>query len=151
MGPALALKVAADRRFSVLIFGFSQFVTDLEPLIGLFRGSAVLHGFTHTFVGATLIGILSVVVGRPVCEWMLGIWNERPSRIPSTAVYSGAFVGTYSHVFLDGMMHLDMRPFAPFSDANPMLGALSWTAIYVVCTATGVLGWAALACRSGRR
>lgn len=144
LGPALVLKAASGKRFSLMVFGFSQVAIDVEPLVALLSGRAVLHGFTHTFVGATLIAVASVVVGRPICERLLAYWHEAPVRISKPAAYAGAFVGTYSHIFLDGMMHLDMRPLAPFSDTNPMLGAMSIPAIYVLCFVTGVVG--ALAC-----
>jgi hypothetical protein len=57
MGPALLAKAAAPRRFSLVIFGVSQVVIDVEPLVGLFTGAAVLHGFSHTLTGATLIAV----------------------------------------------------------------------------------------------
>ena len=34
------------------------------------------------------------------------------------AVRAVALAGTYSHVLLDSMMQADLKPFAPFSDAN---------------------------------
>jgi len=37
-------------------------------------------------------------------------------------------------------MHFDMRPFAPFSDANPMLDAMSKLDVYLLCVVAGVLG-----------
>lgn len=158
MGPGLAVKAAAGRRFSLMVFGFSQVAIDIEPLVGLIRGSAVLHGFSHTFVGATLIGLVSAVVGRPVCQWLLRWWPaipevplvarlRGPARISWPAAVTGAFVGTYSHIVLDGMMHLDMHPWAPFSQRNPLLGTLSVVELYLFCVAAGVAGAGALAAR----
>jgi membrane-bound metal-dependent hydrolase YbcI (DUF457 family) len=149
LGPALIAKAAAGRHFSLTVFGISQVMIDVEPLVGLLRGSAVLHGFTHTLGGATLIGVAAVVIGRPLGEWALGAWTGAPARISRTAVWTGAFGGTYSHLLLDGMMHLDMRPFAPFTDANPILGALTVPGIYLFCTVSGIVG--ALAMRLGIR
>jgi hypothetical protein len=60
MGPALAAKALCGRHFSLLVFGFSQVVIDLEPLIRIQRDDAVLHGFTHTYLGATLLGLPSL-------------------------------------------------------------------------------------------
>lgn len=140
MGPALLVKAAAPRRFSLVIFGVSQVAIDVEPLVGLFRGAAVLHGFSHTLTGATLVAIASVVVGRPLCERVLRMLNGRPTAIGATAAWSGAFIGTYSHLVLDGMMHLDMKPFAPLTDANPILGAMSVLGIYLSCVLSAVIG-----------
>jgi hypothetical protein len=44
----MALKILAGRRFSLISFGVAQVVMDIEPLIGILRGSGVLHGPTHT-------------------------------------------------------------------------------------------------------
>jgi hypothetical protein len=41
---------------------------------------------------------------------------------------------------LDGMMHLDMHPWAPFSQRNPLLGTLSVVELYLFCVAAGVFG-----------
>ena len=144
MGPALLVKAAAPRGFSLVIFGLSQVVIDVEPVIGLFRGALVLHGFSHTLTGATVIAIASVVLGRPLCERVLGLLNGRPTPIAGLAAWTGAFIGTYSHLVLDGMMHLDMKPFAPLTDANPILGTLSVLGIYLFCVAAAVVGGFAL-------
>lgn len=144
LGPALLVKAAAPRRFSLVIFGVSQVAIDVEPVVGLFRGAAVLHGFSHTLTGATLIALASVVVGRPLCERVLSMLNGRPTAIGATAAWSGAFIGTYSHLVLDGMMHLDMKPFAPLTDANPILGTMSVLGIYLFCVASAVVGGLAL-------
>lgn len=144
MGPALLVKAAAPRRFSLVIFGLSQVVIDVEPLVGLFSGATVLHGFSHTLTGATLVALASVLLGRPLCERLLGSLNGRPTPIGATAAWTGAFVGTYSHLVLDGMMHFDMKPFAPLTDANPMLGTMSVLGIYVFCVVSAVVGGLAL-------
>ncbi len=69
MGPGIAATAAAGRHFSLMVFGFSQVAIDIEPLVRIIRGDAVLHGFTHTYFGATLIAITSVAIGRPVCQF----------------------------------------------------------------------------------
>lgn len=79
MGPGLALKAFAGRRFSLMVFGFSQIGIDIEPLVRIIRGDAALHGFTHTYLGATLVAFVSAFVGRPVCQFLLRYWNPDPS------------------------------------------------------------------------
>lgn len=71
MGPGLAVKAVCGRYFSLMVFGFSQVAMDIEPLVRIIRGDAVLHGFTHTCLGATLIAPVSIFVGRPVCQVLL--------------------------------------------------------------------------------
>ena len=68
MGPGVAIKAVAGPYFSLMVFGFSQAAMDIESLVRIIRGDAVLHGLTHTYLGATLIGLASAVVGRPIAS-----------------------------------------------------------------------------------
>lgn len=163
MGPAAALKAAAPRHLSLTVFGFTQVLIDLEPLYYILRHEAILHRFFHTYVGATLVGLAGVVLGRPVCQWLLlvlhrlGSQAQREaarvaSRIPLGAAVAGAFLGVYSHVVLDSIMHADIRPLAPFSQANPLFRVLSLDALHQLCLGAGVAGLLVLAVRArGRR
>lgn len=156
MGPGLALKAAAGRHFSLMVFGFSQVAMDIEPLVGMMRGDPVLHGFTHTYAGATLIGLVSVIVGRPVCQFLLEkfppdpklrilVWLKGSSRIGWPAAIAGAFAGTYSHVALDSVMHADMAPWSPWTTGNGLLHVISTDTLHALCGLTGVLGALVLA------
>jgi len=52
-----------------------------------------------------------------------------------------------SHVFLDSIMHPDIRPLAPFSNSNPMLLALSLPTLHWSCVIAGLVGICVLAIR----
>src|SRR5215468_10584028 len=151
MGPGVEIKAVAGRYFSLMVFGFSQVAMDIEPLVRIIRGDVVFHGFTHTYLGATLIGLVSAVVGRPICQLVMNYWTpdpyspfmnwlRGPNLISWPAATAGAFVGTYSHVFLDSIMHSDMRPFAPLSEANGLLHLMSVGGLHLLCVLCGVLG-----------
>lgn len=151
MGPALALKGIAGNRFSVLMFGVAQVAIDVEPGIGLLRGSATLHGWTHTYLGATVIAAAVLLLGRPLCLAILKRWNRElsahrlgwlasPESLGWPAAAAGAFIGTYSHVALDSLMHSDIRPFAPFSSVNGLLDLVSYQALHVGCVVAGLAG-----------
>lgn len=154
MGPALALKALAGRHFSVLSFGIAQVAIDLEPLVGMIRDADVLHGWSHSYAGATLIAIGVAILSPPACRLILARWNGELDRhglawlrshstIGRVPVATGAFVGTYSHVALDSFMHADMSPLSPWSKSNDLLGALSYGELHAVCVAAGVFGVAA--------
>jgi hypothetical protein len=151
MGPAMVVKGALGARFSLLVFGFSQVVIDLEPLVGILRDDPELHGFTHTYLGATLVALGAMFAGRPFCQWLLRrfqadpgspplVWLHGPDTISWGAAALSAFLGTYSHVFLDSFMHADMKPFAPWSSANPQLLAVSVDGLQLGCLLSGVAG-----------
>ena len=52
----------------------------------------------------------------------------------------GAFFGTLSHVLLDSLMHHDIKPFAPFTQANPLMGLVTHDGVYELCALAGMLG-----------
>ena len=62
MGAGLALKAMAGRHFSVLTFGMAQVAMDIEPLVGMLRGAALLHGPTHTYLGAVPIALATAAL-----------------------------------------------------------------------------------------
>jgi hypothetical protein len=151
MGPGLAIKAVLGRHLSLMVFGFSQVAMDVEPLVRIMRGDAVLHGFTHTYAGATLIALGSVVIGRRVCQFLLDHWRPDPrSRwldslrdprpISRIAAIAGGFVGAYSHVLFDSMMHADMEPFAPWSGTNALLHVVSVGGLHLAGLLAGGLG-----------
>jgi len=37
-------------------------------------------------------------------------------------------------------MHEDIKPFSPFTDANPLLGVISMGNLNVLCVVSGLLG-----------
>ena len=55
-----------------------------------------------------------------------------------------ASVGTYSHVFLDGIMHSDVQPFAPFTSSNPFYHSMDVGLLHIICIVAGVVGFACL-------
>ena len=98
----------------------------------------------------------AVRAGRPVGEWALRVWNAwlspaqarwlaYESRIPWSAAGAGAFVGAYSHVAIDSIMHGDMEPFAPLWAGNPSLLVVSVETLQWICVAAGVIAVAILA------
>ncbi len=161
LGPALAAKAVAPKHLSFLVFGFAQVGIDIEvvPFFFGFPGEWPAHPFLHTYAGATVVAVFAVVVGRPVLERAIGLWNRLVARdlegkfsieprIPLVPAVSGALVGGYSHVLLDSIMHSDVRPFFPWSDANPLLGLMSVLDLYLLCVVLGILGGIVLAATS---
>ena len=155
MGPGMVLKAALGRRMSVVAFGLSQVVIDVEPLLAFLLGWTVLHGWTHTVLGATLIAAAVAAVGRRPSEWIVRRWNrelryhkldrfQSPEAITVGQVACGAFIGTWSHVAIDSLMHPDLRPFAPFSQARPLLDLATYDGASLACgilIGVGIAAW----------
>ena len=58
-GPGLFGKGIVPRRFSWMAFIVSQVIIDCETLYYLLQRTYPIHRFFHTFVGATLVGLLT--------------------------------------------------------------------------------------------
>jgi membrane-bound metal-dependent hydrolase YbcI (DUF457 family) len=143
MGPGLLVKAVLQGSFSLMVFGWTQIVMDVQPLIVMITGSGHLHGFTHTFVGASLIAVFSGVTGKYLSEFGLKILRIGASdgvTIIWTVALSSAFIGSYSHVILDGIMHTDVEPFYPFTLFNVFHGLISVQTLHKLCLYSGLLG-----------
>jgi hypothetical protein len=160
-GLGAAAKPLLGRRFSFTVFAFSQVLIDLEPGVRMLLDREPLHPHLHTYLGATFVALVSGSLGRPVCEWALRAWNRKLSpaqarwlaletSIPPLAAWSAAFIGAYSHVVLDSIMHADLRPWAPFAAGNGLLGLLSIPDLQMLCVVLGIAGVIGVAAR-GRR
>jgi membrane-bound metal-dependent hydrolase YbcI (DUF457 family) len=142
-GPGAAIHSAVPGHVSFLAFCAANVLIDVEPLYYMMTGQFWLHRFFHTYIGAALVALATVLlflgarrIARPLSLPNLFQWQELSTR----AVVIGAFLGTGSHIVFDSVMHADIRPFAPFSDANPLLGIVSLRALHLFCLIAGVLG-----------
>ena len=143
MGPGLLVKALLQSSFSLMVFGWTQIVMDIQPLIVLLTGEGHLHGFSHTYLGAALITVFAALTGKYLGEFgliILEIDRNRAIRISWPIAVLSAAIGSSSHVLLDSIMHGDMQPFYPLSMANPALGVISVTALHKVCIYSGLAG-----------
>jgi len=144
-GPGLALHSAAPRRIDLASFCAANVLTDVEPLYRMLAGVHPAHGFFHGFLGATITAAATSAA-------FLAARSRRPDLFRWQApgpwpVVSGAVLGTWSHVLLDGIMHGNVRPFTPFSDARPFYYRGSGGVVEAVCVAAALVGALALALR----
>lgn len=62
----LVVKPSLDHRISLIAFGLAQIAMDLEPGIRMLVGAdEVLHGVTHTILGALVIALAVVLMATP--------------------------------------------------------------------------------------
>ena len=147
-GPGLLVKAAAPRQFSMAAYSLSQIVIDIESGYYLLQHANPVHRQAHTFALGGLIGLACGLIVSKVGTWLARPRDVVPEalaaeyRLP-VAVVSGIFGGIF-HSVLDGIMHADIRPFRPFSQANPLYGLVSLQILYLFCIITGVVGAALL-------
>ena len=143
MGPGILIKSIFQGGFSLMVFGWSQIVMDIQPLIVLLSGEGHLHGFSHTYTGATLLAIFSALTGKYLSELGLKILKldlSFPIKISWRVALVSAIIGCFSHVVIDSIMHSDMAPFYPFTLNNSMLGVISVSLLHKLCLYSGLFG-----------
>jgi len=141
MGPGLLVKSLLQGSFSLMVFGWTQIVMDIQPLLSMTSGIVELHGFTHTYIGATFIAVFAAATGKYVSQWALGLFlDSTPVVIRWWVAFLSAFFGAYSHVVLDSIMHADMQPLAPFSNSNALLHIISVSALHKFCVYSALAG-----------
>ena len=141
MGAGIAVKAVLRNRFSLVVFGGSQIIMDIQPLIVLLGYKAELHGLTHTIFGAALIALFCGLTGKPIGELFLRLIQWPKQRLISWRVsFISAFIGTYSHIALDSIMHSDVTLWLPFTSASPLYGIISVKTLHILCWIGVVVG-----------
>ena len=141
MGAGILVKAVLRQRFSLVVFGGSQIAIDIQPLLGMLTNKGDLHGWTHTVLGATGLALLCGFLGKPIGEFFLRLMRKpQHVPIPWRVSFFSACLGTYSHVFIDSIMHTDVMPFWPLSPASPLHGIISIDALHIWCVLGAVVG-----------
>ena len=151
LGPGTLFKAVGGEHFSFVIFGGSQVLMDIEPLVRMIRGDAILHGISHTIAGAFVVAMVSTALGRPVSNAALRSSGVSNHPISWLVALVSALIGTYSHIGLDAVMHADMNPLWPIAYGNDLLGVVSVGTLHVFCLASGLLGGGLVGLRALRR
>jgi len=152
-GPGLLFKGGVPKHFSFTAFVASQVVIDSEVLYYLSVNEYPLHRTLHTLPGAIVAGTLASLVilgGRwAVNKFAPKLGKLFLSRLPTIqsesstiGIWTGGLVGGVSHVLLDSLIYQDVRPFWPWTDANPLLGWVGQSPLLDACVIAGVVGLA---------
>ncbi|MCA0440858.1 MAG: hypothetical protein LCH71_10260 [Proteobacteria bacterium] len=108
-------------RFNNLAFIGANLAMDMEAIMYWFAKLPLPeHSWLpHSFLGATIIGLFMA---------LLGISTREPHS-PKPAWVLGSFLGVYSHVLLDMLVHAKLMPLYP-QETNPFfmgwMGPVSW-------------------------
>ena len=151
MGAVLICKPISNSKLSVLTFGIAQVIMDIEPGIGMITGANILHGPSHTILGALIIAFFVILISPKICSVILQKINKElkhyhlnwligSEKVTKNGIIISALFGTLSHVALDSVIHADIHPLTPFSDKNPLFGIVPHDQIYMICAVAGILG-----------
>ncbi|SFM71259.1 DUF4184 family protein [Marinobacter zhejiangensis] len=152
LGPGAVVKAVLPKHFSLSAFALTQVFIDLESLYNLVYGKWPVHAFFHTYVGATLAAVLAMLVVRLLFSRLLQAWNSLHKRSEDSRLHLGngiswlsalvgSLLGAYSHVFLDSIMHPDIRPLAPLNSANVLHHIISVPMLHLICLFSALVGF----------
>jgi membrane-bound metal-dependent hydrolase YbcI (DUF457 family) len=142
-GPGALAAAASRSSVSFLTFVATNVLIDVESLYNLLTDQPRIHTFFHTYIGSTIAAALIVLAFLPsrwfalkLPDWPLLRWRH----LSISAVVFGSLVGAWSHVLLDSVMHGDITPLAPYSNANPLYQLVSLRVLHLGCVIAGALG-----------
>ena len=145
-GPGLAIKGLIPNQFSLSTFALANVVMDIEPAYRMWRIQTPLHGFSHTLTGALLVAVGTVLLGRFAITQVWHLYQRitsedgEPFRITWLQAWLSALIATGSHLLLDAVMHEDIHPFAPLTDANPLLMTEWMLQLHLACILAAMFG-----------
>lgn len=143
LGPALGLGIPLKRFIHVPTFLIASVILDVEPiLVIVFRLNYPLHGFLHTFIGASAVGVLLGCLMYSLRELLTPIYAFfmlQGDYGLKAHVFTGV-LGCLMHVLLDAPLYDDITPFYPVL-ANPLYNPYLWFDVYWLSLILGLLGF----------
>lgn len=159
LGPGLAFKAIGRSYFSLINYTLSQVLIDVEPLYWLLTQQPPWHRFCHTLLGASLVGLVTIILSRPA-RWSVArviTYIDPKERINERVCWHsaiiGAAAGVYSHIALDSVMHNDVYPLSPLSNMRPLYRVITVDRLETLCLICATFGGLVLVWRltSGAR
>lgn len=144
LGPALGFSLPLRKHVHMPTFLLANIVIDIEPLLVLVCSLRYpLHGYFHTFLLASLLGIVVGCVMFRLKKFLHPIYMV---FLPDPGdkfglkrfTLTGAF-GAVFHVLLDSPLYGDIQPFYPL-EINPLYAPDLSPVVYDFCTWIGALG-----------
>ena len=141
-GPSSWIGLILFKIFDFPTLLIASVIVDIEPFCVLFFNlSYPLHGFFHSFLGGSILAILTAII--------LSLLKDRITKIMAIfklaqtssfkKILWTSFFGVYFHLLLDSFLYEDMKPFYPFEN-NPLLGLFSSQQIYLFCGLSFLVG-----------
>lgn len=134
LGPAFLLGELFEKKVNLFSILLGSIIIDVRATYCLFTGCRSLHGPFHTFLAATIVGL--------ILAWVIFSQRRGLQKITEklrieqsyslNSIILGSIIGTWSHVLLDSPLYTDITPLWPMS-ANPLLWIMSSGTIYALC------------------
>ncbi len=88
-GPAFLVKTFAPRWVSFPVFAVTNVLIDAEVRYHRFAGHSPDRRRLHSFVGATLAGLLTLALVKPVLQPAFRAWNSTVQPMKHSVLYMG--------------------------------------------------------------
>ncbi|MFW9927114.1 MAG: hypothetical protein ACFFDM_10120 [Candidatus Thorarchaeota archaeon] len=147
-GPGLLLGTFLFPFVDIATLMIASVVLDLEPLVVIFL-NLPLHGFFHSYLGASFASIVLSAFVYPFRSYLnkivslFGLYQSSSYR----HIIAASIMGTYSHVFLDSFLYVEMNPFFPLI-GNQFVGLFLSSTVYNFCIIIGIVGFIAYVLRA---
>lgn len=135
-GAHACVALLINKKINILVFILANVIIDIEPLLVMvFNSSYPLHGYAHTFVGASILGGIWGLISyrfKNIFEKFMKLLKLPFGFSMKQYIISGV-TGALIHVLFDAPLYLDIQPFYPLI-ANPLYGLISNLLMYKICT-----------------
>jgi len=134
-GPGSGIGMIFLKFFDFPTLFITSVIVDLEPLCVLvFNLNYPLHGFFHSFLGGSILAVLTASVVyflRKFIQRIMAVFKLKQDTSFKKILWT-AFFGIYLHIILDSFLYTDIKPFYPL-DVNPFYGLFSTVQINYFC------------------
>ncbi len=145
-GPSFLIGILFVGNVNMASILLASVAMDIEPIYCISSSSCPLHGFLHTYVGATVLSLAGVSAAIYFARKQLtGVSDALGVRQDYSlkSIIIGALIGGWSHVFLDSFLYPDLLPLWPVLPTNPFVGILDSQATYLITIIGFIAGAAA--------
>jgi membrane-bound metal-dependent hydrolase YbcI (DUF457 family) len=136
-GPALFFGLLFLSFIDFPTFLVANVIVDIEPFLVLALNlNYPLHGFFHSLLGGTLVGVLLALIMHRIRDKFSPLLSffRLEQEVSFKSILVASLLGIYIHILLDSRIYTDIQPFYP-SNYNPLLttGILAGLDSYIIC------------------
>ena len=142
LGPSSWIGLLLFKIFDFPTLLIASIVVDTEPFcVLLFNLDYPLHGFFHSFLGGSILAVLTAIIlnllkGR--IKKIMAIFKLAQESSFKKILWT-SFFGVYFHLVLDSFLYKEMKIFYPF-EGNPFFGLFSPYQVYLFCSLSFLVG-----------
>ena len=142
LGPSSWIGLLLFKILDFPTFLIASIVVDTEPFcVLLFHLDYPLHGFFHSFLGGSILAVLTAII--------LNLLKNRIKKIMAffklaqessfKKILWTSFFGVYFHLLLDSFLYKEMKLLYPW-EGNPFFGLFSSYQVYLFCSLSFLVG-----------